>query len=335
MNNKMENIQYKAFVVEEIDGKFIQTVKTLNVDDLPAGDVLVRVHYSSINYKDALSATGNKGVTKQYPHTPGIDVSGIVESSDSEKFKSGDKVIVTGYDLGMNTAGGFGQYIRIPAEWVVKLPEGLSMKESMIIGTAGFTAGISVLRLSELVKPENGKVVVSGATGGVGSVALSLLSKLGYQTVAISGKQEESDFLHALGAAEIIPRNDFQVVDKRPMLSSQYAGAIDTVGGTILENILKGLKPLGAVTTCGSVSSTQLNMTVFPFILRGITLIGVSAQNYPTHLREPLWLKMANEWKPNNLLDLYSEINIEEIKSHIDLILKGKLKGRTIVKMID
>lgn len=331
----MENIQYKAFVVEEIDGKFIQTVKTLNFADLPAGDVLVRVHYSSINYKDALSATGNKGVTKQYPHTPGIDVSGIVESSDSEKFKKGDKVIVTGYDLGMNTAGGFGQYIRIPAEWVVKLPEGLSMKESMIIGTAGFTAGISVLRLSELVKPENGKVVVSGATGGVGSVALSLLSKLGYQTVAISGKQEESDFLHALGAKEIISRNDFQVVDKRPMLSSQYAGAIDTVGGTILENILKGLKPLGAVTTCGSVSSTQLNMTVFPFILRGITLIGVSAQNYPTHLREPLWQKLANEWKPNNLLDLYSEISIEEIKSRIDLILEGKLKGRTIVKMID
>jgi len=335
MNNKMENIQYKAFVVDEIDGKFIQNVKTLNVADLPAGDVLVRAHYSSINYKDALSATGNKGVTKQYPHTPGIDVSGIVESSDTEKFKKGDKVIVTGYDLGMNTAGGFGQYIRIPAEWVVKLPEGLSMKESMIIGTAGFTAGISVLRLSELVKPENGKVVVSGATGGVGSVALSLLSKLGYQTVAISGKQEESDFLHALGAAEIIPRNDFQVVDKRPMLSSQYAGAIDTVGGTILENILKGLKPLGAVTTCGSVSSTQLNMTVFPFILRGITLIGVSAQNYPAHLREPLWQKLANEWKPDNLLDLYSEINMDEIKSRIGLILEGKLKGRTIVKMID
>ena len=331
----MKDIQYKAFVVEECDGKFIQTVQTLSTGNLPVGDVLVRVHYSSINYKDALSATGNKGVTKKYPHTPGIDVAGIVEYSENEKFKVGDEVIVTGYDLGMNTAGGFGQYIRIPAEWVVKLPQGLTMKESMIIGTAGFTAGISLLHLNELVKPSDGKIIVSGATGGVGSVALSLLSKIGYQTVAISGKEKEFDYLHKLGATEIIPRNEFQTVDKRPMLSSQYAGAIDTVGGPILENILKTLKPLGAVTTCGSVSSTQLNMTVFPFILRGITLIGVSAQNYPAKLREPLWQKLAVEWKPENLLDLYTEISIDEIMSHIDLILEGKLKGRTIVKMIE
>jgi acrylyl-CoA reductase (NADPH) len=330
----MKNIEYKAFVVEENDGQFTQSVQTLYTNNLPAGDVLVRVHYSSINYKDALSATGNKGVTKKYPHTPGIDVAGIVEFSENDQFKAGDEVIVTGYDLGMNTAGGFGQYIRIPAEWVVKLPEGLTMKESMIIGTAGFTAGISLLRLNELVKPADGKIIVSGATGGVGSVALSLLSKLGYQTVAISGKESEYDFLRSLGATEIIPRVDFQTVDKRPMLSAQYAGAIDTVGGPILENILKTLKPLGAVTTCGSVSSTQLNMTVFPFILRGISLIGISAQNYPTTLRESLWKKLANEWKSDNLLDLYTEITIDQLKHYIDLILAGKLRGRTIVNMI-
>jgi acrylyl-CoA reductase (NADPH) len=327
--------EYKALVINEINATFEQTIQTLHIDDLPEGDVLVKVHYSSINYKDALSATGNKGVTKKYPHTPGIDAAGEVVSSVDDKFKVGDKVIVTGYDLGMNTSGGFGQYIRVPADWVVKLPEGLSLKESMIIGTAGFTAGISLSRLNALVQPSDGKILVSGATGGVGSVALSLLSKLGYHAVAISGKEAEYPFLKKLGATEIIPRTDFQEVDKRPMLSAQYAGAIDTVGGPILENILKSLQPLGAVTTCGSVSATQLNMTVFPFILRGISLIGISAQNYPGALREPLWIKLATGWKPTNLLDLYSEIRLEDIPETIALILEGKLKGRTIVNMLD
>ena len=200
----MKDIKYKAFVVEEADGKFVQTIQTLSTDNLPSGDVLVRVHYSSINYKDALSATGNKGVTKSYPHTPGIDVAGVVEYSVDDKFRQGDEVIVTGYDLGMNTAGGFGQYIRVPSEWVVNLPKGLTMKEAMIIGTAGFTAGISLTRLSQLVKPSDGKIIVTGATGGVGSVAISLLAKLGYQVVAVSGKESESEFLHKLGATEII-----------------------------------------------------------------------------------------------------------------------------------
>jgi len=327
--------EYKALVINEVNAAFEQTIQTLHIDNLPKGDVLVKVHYSSINYKDALSATGNKGITKKYPHTPGIDAAGEVVSSLDDKFKVGDKVIVTGYDLGMNTSGGFGQYIHVPSEWVVQLPEGLSLKESMIIGTAGFTAGISVLRLSALVKPSDGKILVSGATGGVGSVALSLLSKLGYQTVAISGKETEYPFLRKLGATEILPRADFQEVDKRPMLSAQYAGAIDTVGGPILENILKTLQPLGAVTTCGSVSATQLNMTVFPFILRGISLIGISAQNYPGALREPLWIKLATDWKPDNLLELYSEIRLEDIPETVALILQGKLKGRTIVNMLD
>jgi acrylyl-CoA reductase (NADPH) len=331
----MENINYKALVVEELDGVFNSSVKSLNSDDLPKGEVIVQVHYSSLNYKDALSVSGNKGITKKYPHTPGIDAAGKVVFSENEKFQIGDEVIVTGYDLGMNTAGGFGQYIRIPAEWVVKLPTGLSLKESMIIGTAGFTAGISISRLVGLVKPSDGKVLVSGATGGVGSVALSILSKIGYQAVAISGKETEYEFIESLGAVEIFPRAQFQEVDKRPMLSAQYAGAIDTVGGTILENILKSIQPMGAVTTCGSVASTQLNMTVFPFILRGISLIGVSAQNYPTSLRAGLWTKLANEWKPDNIVDLYNEISIFEINDAVSKILEGKLKGRTIIKMID
>lgn len=330
----MENLLYKALVVEEKNGAYVQSVQQLATENLPAGEVLVRVHYSSLNYKDALSATGNKGVTKNFPHTPGIDAAGVVVSSESDDFAEGEEVIVTGNDLGMNTAGGFGQYIRVPASWVVKLPKGLTMKEAMIIGTAGFTAGISLSRLTSLVQPADGKVIVTGATGGVGSVALSLLSKLGYDTIAISGKESEYDFLRSLGANEIIARADFQAADKRPILSARYAGAIDTVGGTILENIIKSLNPLGAVTTCGSVSGTQLDVSVFPFILRGISLIGISAQNFPMALREPLWTRMADEWKPDHLLSMYREITMEELPAAIEAILKGQLKGRTVVNML-
>ena len=233
----------------------------------------------------------------------------------------------------MNTAGGFAEYIQVPANWAVKLPQGLSAKEAMIIGTAGFTAGISVSRLNEIVKPSDGKIVVSGATGGVGSMAISILSKLGYQVVAVSGKSAENDFIMNLGASEIISREAFLEMYKKPILSAQFAGGIDTVGGAILENIIKSLKPLGAVTTCGSVSSTQLNLTVFPFILRGISLIGVSAQNYPISLRKDLWCKMADAYKADNLMSLYSEISLEELSASIELILQGKLKGRTLVKL--
>lgn len=324
---------YKALVIDESDGKFIRNIKELDTLNLPAGEVLVKVSYSSLNYKDALSASGNKGVTKKYPHTPGIDVAGIVTESISDKFKVGDEVVVMGYDLGMNTPGGFGQYIRVPAEWVTLLPENLTLKESMIIGTAGFTAGISINRLTELVKPEDGKIIVSGATGGVGSMALAMLNKLGYQTVAVSGKESESAFLQNLGVSEIISRQSFMEIPDKPILSAQYAGAIDAVGGDILVKIIKSIQPLGAVTTCGSVNSTNLNLTVFPFILRGISLIGISAQNYPKHLREKIWPKIAGPWKPDQLLDLYNEVSLNELNYKIDDILSGKLKGRTVVKL--
>ena len=324
---------YQALVVSEKEGKYIQEVKELNTRDLPKGDVLIQVHYSSLNYKDALSAVGNKGVTKNYPHTPGIDAAGIVIESESENIGVGEEVVVSGYDLGMNTPGGYGRFIRVPAEWVVKLPENLTMKETMIIGTAGFTAGISINRLTELVKPADGRIIVSGATGGVGSVALSILSKLGYETVAVSGKESEYPFIESLGAGGIISRTDFLALDKKPILSSKYAGGIDTVGGVILENIIKSLKPLGVVTTCGSVSGTELNVSVFPFILRGISLIGVSAQNYPMELRAKLWEKIADEWKPTNLMNIYNEITLHELPDAISQILKGGLKGRTVIKL--
>ena len=332
---KTTDINYRALVVSERDGTFILTIKEVNTSNLPAGDVLIRVLYSSLNYKDALSATGNKGVTKKYPHTPGIDACGVIIDSESNLFAPGDKVIVSGYDLGMNTAGGFGEYIRVTSAWVVKLPEGLSPKEAMIIGTAGFTAGISISRLTELVKPVDGKIIVTGATGGVGSVALSILSQLGYQTVAVSGKETEYPYLESLGAGEIISRNNFLNLEKKPVLSAKYAGGIDTVGGPILENILKTLMPLGAVTTCGSVASAELNMSVFPFILRGISLIGISAQNYPMHLRTKLWNKLANEWKPDNLLKIYTEIPLNKLPEAIPEILNGRLKGRTLVNLTD
>ncbi len=330
----MKGIDYKALYVSEINGNFTREVKLLNTSDLPKNDVLIRVHCSSLNYKDALSAIGNKGVTKKYPHIPGIDAAGIIAHSENENFRIGEKVIVSGYDLGMNTPGGFGQFIRVPEEWVVKLPENLSLKEAMIIGTAGFTAGISFSRLSELVKPEDGKIIVSGATGGVASVALSILNKMKYETVAVSGKETEYPYLKELGVKEIISRKDFLALDKKPILSAKYAGGIDTVGGPILENILKTLNPLGAVTTCGSVASTEINISVFPFILRGISLIGVSAQNYPTELRAKLWEKLATDWKPENLMTIYNEISLEELPEAVSLILKGKLKGRTIINLI-
>ena len=328
----MEQKEFKAFVVDELDGRFIREIKTKLISELPVGDLLIKVKYSSLNYKDALSASGNKGVTKKYPHTPGIDAVGTIISSNTDKFKINDKVIVTSYDLGMNTAGGFGQYIRVPSDWVVLLPENLTMKEAMVIGTAGLTAGMSVLRLSEMVKPDDGKIVVSGATGGVGALSVSILNKLGYSVTAITGKETEQAYLLNLGANEIILRKDFEAIDNKPILKPSFAGGIDTVGGVILENIIKSIQPMGVVTCCGNVSSPKLNLTVFPFILRGVSLVGIDSQNCPMAYREQVWKKLADEWKPK-LSGAYVEISLKELSDKIDLMLKGKLKGRTIVNM--
>jgi putative YhdH/YhfP family quinone oxidoreductase len=328
----MNQNNFKALVVEEQNDQFIRRIKNKTIDDLPAGDLLIRVHYSSLNYKDALSATGNKGVTRNYPHTPGIDAAGIVVESSNPKFSINEKVIVTSYDLGMNTSGGFSEYIRVPSEWAVSLPEGMSMQEAMIIGTAGLTAGMSVYRLTEQVKPEDGKIIVSGATGGVGILSIAILAKLGYDVVAITGKEKERNDLINLGASEVILRKDFELEDKRPMLKTQFAGGIDTVGGPILDNIIKSTQAMGVVTCCGNVASIKLNLTVFPFILRGISLVGIDSQNYPMRYREIVWNKLAKDWKPKKMMDIYTEISLEELNEKIDLILQGKLKGRTVLK---
>jgi len=329
----LKQTSFRSLVIEELNGRFSKTVKTRSIGELPKNDLLIRVQYSSLNYKDALSAIGNKGVTRIYPHTPGIDAVGTVVHSDNNKFREGEAVIVTSYDLGMNTSGGFGQYISVPATWAVKLPDELSMKESMILGTAGLTAGMSVFRLTEHIKPEDGKVVVSGATGGVGTLSIAILAKLGFEISAISGKKTELDFLCRLGASEVIARKDFEQENERPMMKGVYAGGIDTVGGSILDNIIKSIQPMGVVTCCGNVASAKLNLTVFPFILRGISLIGIDSQNYPMAYREAVWNKLAKDWKPDNLVDVYKEISLDELSGHIDLMLDGKLKGRTIVNM--
>jgi putative YhdH/YhfP family quinone oxidoreductase len=329
----MEHEKFKAFVVTEQEGTFKGEIKSISLSDLPDGDLLIKVHYSSLNYKDALSASGNKGVTRKYPHTPGIDAVGIVISSKTKNFKVQDKVIVTSYDLGMNTSGGFGQYISVPEKWAVKLPENLSMKEAMMLGTAGLTAGMSVLRLTETVTPEDGEIAVSGATGGVGTLSISILKRLGYSITAITGKESEHDFLQNLGAETMVLRKDFEALDDKPLLKPLFAGAIDTVGGVILENIIKSTNPMGVVTCCGNVASPKLELTVFPFILRGVTLVGIDSQNYPMAYREQVWNKLAKEWKPAELADSTTEITLKELSEKIDLMLDGKSKGRTVLNM--
>jgi putative YhdH/YhfP family quinone oxidoreductase len=331
---KTNNNSFKALIVEETGkDQFVRNIKEKSISDLPIGSVLIRVAYSSLNYKDALSAIGNRGVTRKYPHTPGIDAAGTVEVCNSDAFNVGDNVIVTSYDLGMNTPGGFGQMIRVPAEWVVPLPQNLSLKESMIYGTAGFTAGMSVFALTHTVKPEAGEVLVTGATGGVGSIAVTILSKLGYQVVAVSGKADAVDFLMDLGADRIIGREYLQDKPNRPLLKGTWAGVVDTVGGGPLATAIKSTQPWGTITTCGMVASPDLNMTVFPFILRGVRLIGIDSQNCPMNHRRQVWQRLATDWKIEQLDAICREVPLDELSPHIDTILKGGMTGRTVVKL--
>lgn len=331
----MNNITFKAMVISKTDGgKFLQTIQERPLVSLPDGDVLVKVAWSSLNYKDALSAIGNRGVTRKYPHTPGIDAAGTVAESTHPDFQPGDEVIVTSYDLGMNTSGGFGEYIRVPAEWVVPLPAGLSLKESMALGTAGFTAGQSVLKLVEGdVKPDDGPILVTGATGGVGSIAVGILAHIGYTVAAATGKTAEAAFLQSLGAKKIIDRKDLDDTSGRPLLKSRWAGVIDTVGGNYLATALKATHEWAVVTSCGNVASPKLDTTVFPFILRGVTLCGISSQNCPMPTRKKIWDLLAGPWKRDGLLEVVTEVTVEELSPKISAILEGQIKGRTLVKV--
>ena len=329
------NKNFKAMVVSETsDGSYKSEILNRSIEDLPEGDILIEVKYSSLNYKDALSSIGNKGVTRNYPHTPGIDAAGLVVESNNDDFKVNDEVLVTGYDLGMNTWGAFGEYIRVPSSWVVKLPENLSLKESMMYGTAGFTAGLSVYKLLKSgLKPEDGEILVTGASGGVGSTAIKILSSLNYSVIAATGKLEERENLRALGAKDIMDRAELEETSNRPLLKSRWAGVVDTVGGDILANAIKTTNYGGSITCCGNVASGDLLTSVYPFILRGISLLGVDSVQCDMDTRLKIWDHLSKDWKVDNLSDNVEEVSLEEISEKITLMLQGNHKGRTIIKI--
>jgi len=323
----------KAFVVEKVeDKKFDCGIQDIEVPTLEENEVLIKATYSSLNYKDALSSVGNPGVTKVFPHVTGIDVAGTVEKSTSPDFKEGQKVLVTGYDLGMNTNGGHSEYVKVPASWVVTIPEGISDKEIMTYGTAGLTAALSV---NELLNNgvTSGEVLVTGATGGVGSIAVAILSKLGFSVTAISGKEDKIPFLKDLGAKEVILRADFDVENKRPMGSEKYDGVIDTVGGNILAEALKVVKYDGVATCCGLTSSHELPTNVFPFILRGVRLVGIDSVECKIEKKTAAWEKLASDFAIDTLEELTTQISLDEVKEAYEKLLAGKAVGRYLVKI--
>lgn len=336
--NKPENI-YRALVADKLDdGSMDLSVKKRNTRDLPDHDVLVRVHYSSLNYKDALSAGGNTGVTKSYPHTPGIDAAGTVEWCGNAGFKAGDKVIVTSYDLGQNIPGGFGEYISVPGEWVVPLPDGLSLKQSMIFGTAGFTAAYGVKKIvDQQIDPDDGKILVTGATGGVGTMAVMILSKLGYDVVAVTGKKEKHDFLKNLGAASVLSRDEVTEVSGAPMLSSRWIGSIDTVGGKMLDAVIRQTAHNGVVACCGNILGGKLDTSIYPFILRGVALMGVDSGICLMEDRLKIWGNLAGAWKPDIILleKVSKECTISDLPGEIKKIRDGRQSGRVLVTLRD
>ena len=327
----------KAFLVEKTNDKeFISDIKQVSIPKCAENEIVIKVTYSSLNYKDALSSIGNPGVTRNFPHITGIDVAGTVYESTSNIFKMGERVLVTGYDMGMNTHGGHAQFVKVPASWVARIPDSISDKEIMTFGTAGLTAALSINELiANGIKPENGPVLVTGATGGVGSIAVSILSKIGFYVVAISGKKEKIDYLKRIGASEVILRDTFNEESKKPIMNEKYIAVVDTVGGEILANALKYIKYDGVATCCGLTSSHELNTNVFPFILRGIRLIGIDSVECKLEKKQAAWEKLASKWKINTLDSITNEITLYEIKDAYKLLLSGKAVGRYVVKIKD
>ncbi len=326
--------RYRAWQVsEDGEGTFTRSLIDKEFDGLPAGEVLVRVAWSSLNYKDALSASGNRSVTRKFPHTPGIDAAGVVAESSDPAFAVGEAVVVTSYDLGMNTPGGFAEYIRVPAAWVLPLPAGLSLREAMLFGTAGFTAGMAVAALSRTVPPERGEILVTGASGGVGCLTVAILATLGYRVAAVSGKAAAADFLTSLGAGRLLSRAEAVAGNERPLLKGVWAGVVDCVGGEILAAAIKATDSLGVVACCGNVASPELAINVFPFILRGVSLVGIDSQNCPMAHRREVWQKLAGEWKPKQLATLAREVDLVDLDPEISRILRGEQQGRVLVRV--
>lgn len=331
------NNTFNALVVSESNGQYLKEIKQLSISQLPANDLLIKVHYSSVNFKDALSAAGNKGVTKKFPHVPGVDAAGVVELSKSAAFAPGDEVIITGFDLGMNTWGGFAEYISVPDAWAIPLPAGLTLKEAMAYGTAGLTAGLSVWELNNsLITPQQGEVVVSGATGGVGSIATLILSKLSFSVTVISGKKDDDYLFNTLGASHVISREAFiETYNAKPLSAPAFAAGIDTVSGPILAGMLKATQYGGVVTCCGMVASPELQTSIFPFILRGVKLAGIDSVIAPMPVRQKVWQLLATDWKPNNLKKIIHEIDLQALPEALENVLQGKAKGRYVLKHDD
>lgn len=326
---------YKAFHIHKTDdGVFQQSIEKRDTNDLPGNEVLVRVNFSSLNFKDAMSAHGNKGVTRQFPHQGGIDAAGVVEESASPLFSPGDKVIVTGYDLGMNTAGGLAQYIRVPAAWVLPCPRGLNPKRSMLFGTAGLTAQLCINKLTQMgVSPDRGQVLVTGATGGVGSIAVALLASAGYSVVASSGKADQTDFLKTIGASEVIDRTELSENNPRPLLSERFAGAVDVVGGDTLGNVIKSLMAGGSVACCGLVQAPAFEATVLPFILRGVNLLGVDSVEIPLAQKQAAWKQLARSASLDSIAELNTQITLNQVPDVLNKLFKGGMIGHTNVRI--
>jgi acrylyl-CoA reductase (NADPH) len=326
---------FRALVVrQDAGGRFLREVAERSRADLPAGELLVRVRFSSLNYKDALSATGRRGVTRHYPHTPGIDAAGEVVESSSAHFRPGEEVVVAGFDLGVNTPGGFGQYISVPAGWALPRPEGLTLRQCMIYGTAGCTAALSVRALEEAgLGPAQGEVLVTGATGGVGSFAVAILARRGYRVAAATRKLDQTPYLRSLGADSILPTSELEKGPDKALLHERWIGAVDTTGGHILAAALKATGYGGAVAACGNAASAELHTTVYPFILRGVRLLGIESSRCPLPLRRVVWEMLAGPWKPPHLEEMAAECSLAELDQRIALILEGRLRGRVVVNL--
>jgi putative YhdH/YhfP family quinone oxidoreductase len=319
--------------IYERDGEFVSELAAIHADRLPDHDTLIEVRYSSLNYKDVLSWSGHKGVTRNYPHTPGVDAAGVIVESAEDSLAEGDEVIVVGFDLGMNTPGGHGGWIRVPSEWVIRKPDGLSLQECMTIGTAGFTAAQSLHRFEQMgLAAGDGEVVVTGATGGVGSVAVSLLAQSGYEVAACTRQESQTDWLKCLGAERVIAPEDVRVETDRPLVQGRWAGAVDTVGGALLESILRSTRHRGVVTCCGMIGGAELNTSIFPFILRGVTLAGIDSAECPMAIKKEIWHRLSTEWKPARLEDLQTVVPLSELLHQVGLMRDGQTRGRVVIE---
>lgn len=330
----MEHFNYKAFVVrEEKDGSFSRKIEDKNTQQLDNTGLLIQVKYAALNYKDALSASGHKGISKNYPHTPGVDAAGIVVESKSDKFQKGNQVIVTSYDFGMNTSGGFQEYIAVPDSWPVHLPADMSLEDSMVLGTGAFTAALALYKMEQMGQhPDLGPIVVTGATGGVGSMAVALLARRGYKVMASTGKTEAHDYLKSLGADSIISREEVNDQSGRPLLRSKWSGAIDTVGDNTLATCIKACGRNGNIAVCGLVQSPELNSSVYPFILNGVNLLGIETAETPRVIRLKIWELLADKWSIPGLDQMKRVIPLEELEGEIQKMLNGQSKGRVLVK---